>query len=129
MDQVKRSTTKIRRKAVLSGILAVFSNFDKCRQKVAGDAISGVFFGDAMLNSGPHQFYALLCSIQLHFAAYWKQLSLDVISGIFVGPIVPDKRVKFRDPHLNCSGEIQTKAVGGSIFGRFFFRTSINADR
>ena len=33
--------------------------------------------------------------------------------------IVLDKRVKFRDPRLNRSGETQPKAVGCGIFGRF----------
>ena len=36
-----------------------------------------------------------------------------------MGLTVPDKCVKFRDPHLNRSGEIQMKAVGCDIFGRF----------
>ena len=44
----------------------------------------------------------------------------DVIFGTFEGPAVPDKRVKFCDPCLNHSGEIQPKAV---------FQTSITADR
>ena len=30
--------------------------------------------------------------------------------------------VKFRDPPLNCSGEIRPKAVGCGIFGRFFLK-------
>ena len=37
----------------------------------------------------------------------------------FVGPIVSDKRVKFRDPRLIRSGGIQPKAFGCGIFGRF----------
>ena len=36
-----------------------------------------------------------------------------------MGPTVPDKRVKFRDPKLNRSGEIRPKAVGCSILGIF----------
>ena len=40
------------------------------------------------------------------------ETAIEVISSTFVGPIVPDKRVKFRDPHLNRSVEIQPKAVG-----------------
>ena len=37
----------------------------------------------------------------------------DVISRIFVGPIVPDKSVKFSDPRTNHSREISPEAVGG----------------
>ena len=42
----------------------------------------------------------------------------DVVSGRFVLPVVRDKRVKFRDPRLNCSREIPPEAVGGVIYGR-----------
>ena len=42
------------------------------------------------------------------------------MSGGFVGPIVLDKCVKFRDPHLDRSREIPPEAVGGSIFDKFF---------
>ena len=40
------------------------------------------------------------------------EAAMDVISSKFVGLIVPDKRVKFRDHRLNHSGEIQPKSVG-----------------
>ena len=43
----------------------------------------------------------------------------DVVSGRFVGPVVPDSRMKFGDPHLNCSREIPSEAVRYSIFDRF----------
>ena len=43
----------------------------------------------------------------------------DVTAGSFMEPIVPDKFVQFRDPRLNSSGEMQPKAVGCGIFGRF----------
>ena len=43
----------------------------------------------------------------------------DVLSGRFVGPLVPDNRVNFGDPRLNSSREIPPKAVGGGIFDRF----------
>ena len=33
-------------------------------------------------------------------------ITSDVISGTFVGPVVPDNRVKFGDPRLNRSQEI-----------------------
>ena len=45
MGQGNRSATKIRPKAVGSGIFADFCSFpdiDKCRSEVAGDAMSGV---------------------------------------------------------------------------------------
>ena len=50
----------------------------------------------------------------------WLSTSLperdsDVMSGTFVGPIVPDKLVKFRAPHLNHSREIPPEVVGGRI--------------
>ena len=35
----------------------------------------------------------------------------DVISGRFMGPVVPDNRVKFGDPHVNPSREIAPEAV------------------
>ena len=74
------------------------------------------FVGDSKLNSGrimrlfgrPDLFYALLCSI-LHFAADRKQLVMS--SSRFVGPIVRDKRVKFRDLRLNCSRDIPQEVV------------------
>ena len=63
MGQVKRTTAKIRLKAVGSGIFGCFPNFDKCRLEVAGDVIFGVTvdfigmdvratFGESGLNSG-----------------------------------------------------------------------------
>ena len=44
----------------------------------------------------------------------------DVISGNFVGSIVPDKLVKCRDLLLNRSREILPKAVGDGILTGFF---------
>ena len=40
-----------------------------------------------------------------YLIAYGDRLETasDVISGRFVGPIVPDKSVKFGDPRSNCS--------------------------
>ena len=40
----------------------------------------------------------------------------DAILGRFEGPLVLDKRVKFRDPSLNCSREIPPEAIGSGIF-------------
>ena len=40
----------------------------------------------------------------------------DVISDRFLGPIVPDRQVKFGVHHTNGSREMQPKAVRGSIF-------------
>ena len=78
----KRRATKIRPKAVVSGIFGRFSNFDKCRLEAAGDVISGLAielagtdvsakFAGSRLNSGriirliglPYPFYALLCGV------------------------------------------------------------------
>ena len=39
-------------------------------------------------------------------------LHSDVISGRFVGPIVPDTPVNFRYPRSGRSAEIQSEAVG-----------------
>ena len=50
----------------------------------------------------------------------------DVECGSFVGPIVRDKLVKFRDLCLNRSLEIPPEAVGGGIFERFL-KTSITS--
>ena len=63
MRQAKRRATKIRPKAIGSGIFGRFPNFDKCRSEVAGDVMSGVAvhyvgmdvrstFGESGLNSG-----------------------------------------------------------------------------
>ena len=47
-----------------------------------------------------------------HFIQYliafcsWPEATSDVISGRFVGPIIPDNRVKFGDPGINCSREM-----------------------
>ena len=69
--QAKRSTTKIRPKAVGGGISAVFSNFDKCRSEEADDVIYSVavdyvstdvraIFGESGLNSGRMPNYSTL---------------------------------------------------------------------
>ena len=42
VGQAKRRPTKIRPKALGSGIVGRFSNYDKCRSEVACDIISGV---------------------------------------------------------------------------------------
>ena len=47
------------------------------------------------------------------------QTASDVMSGSFVGPIIHDKRVKFRYSRLNLSREIPLDAVGGGFFDRF----------
>ena len=52
----------------------------------------------------------------------------SVLSSRFVWLIIPYKRVNFRDPRLNRSGEIQPKAVRCGIFCRFSI-TSITVDR
>ena len=57
-----------------------------------------------------------------YLIAFCSQLETasHAISGKFVGPNVPDKRIKFSDPRLNCSREIIPKTVGGGIFDDFF---------
>ena len=39
---------------------------------------------------------------------------------MFAWLIIPDERVKFRDPLLNCSREIPPEAIEGAIFDSFF---------
>ena len=39
------------------------------------------------------------------------EVTSDVMSNRFVGPVVPDNRVIFGDPGLNLSQEIQHEAV------------------
>ena len=48
-----------------------------------------------------------------------QEAAVGVISGKFVGPIVPDKLVKLFEPPLNRSGEIQPKLVGCGISAGF----------
>ena len=61
----------------------------------------------------PHVHFYAVC-IHLHFSA--TEAFGYVISGRCVRLIVPDETVRFRDPRLNCSQEIQLKAMQGSIF-------------
>ena len=49
-----------------------------------------------------------------------RETASDVTSGRFVRPIVHDKPVKFRDPHLNRAREIPPEAVGRGIFDGIF---------
>ena len=48
----------------------------------------------------------------------------DVISGRFLGPVVPDNCVKFSGPRLNISCEVRPEAVCGGIFDCFCAITS-----
>ena len=63
------------------------------------------------------------CKYEIAFCSRPEAAS-DVISGTFVSPIIRDKHVKFRDPCLNRSPEIQPEAVGCGIFDGFFAITS-----
>ena len=65
------------------------------------------------------QFYAIFnCVLQPTGAAS------DVISGRFMGPIGPDKNVKFDGHRTSDSREIPPEAIGGGIFDGFFTITS-----
>ena len=44
------------------------------------------------------------------------------MSGTFARLIVPNRCVKFYDPHFNRSGEIWPEAIGGSIFDSSFYK-------
>ena len=83
-----------------------------------------VKLGDSTLNSG--QIVKLwpagpfLCTFVQYLVAFCSRPEAvsDVTSGRFVGPMVPDKRVKFRYPRLNHSREIPPDAV--AVFDGFF---------
>ena len=61
----------------------------------------------------------------MHFCAVFNafcsrlEAANDVISGGFVGPVVPDKHVKFCDRRINRTLQILPEAVGGCIFYSF----------
>ena len=118
----------------------VLTNFDKCRSEVAGDIISSVAvyyvgrdvratFGEPRLNSGRIILLFFLLArpvLRITFVQYLiafcsqPEATSDVISGVFVGSVIPDNRVKFGDHRVNLSGEIPTEAVLGGIFHCFF---------
>ena len=54
----------------------------------------------------------------------WPGKDSDVVFSRFVGPIVPEKPVKFRDSLLNVSRKILPEAVGCGIFNGFLNITS-----
>ena len=132
VGQAKRRATEIRSKAVGSGIFGRFPNFDECQSEVAGAVLSGVAvhyvdmnvrspFDEYGLNSGRIigpvlritiiQYLIVICSRP-------EETSI-VISSRFVGPAVPDNRVKFGDPCLNVSPEIPPEVVWGGTFDSF----------
>ena len=59
-----------------------------------------------------HHFYTVLnCSFPSRL-----ELASDVISGIFVGPVVPDNRVRHFRPFLNfdnCQSEVVRDVISG----------------
>ena len=59
---------------------------------------------------------------QQYSVAFCSRLeaAIDVISGVLLRLVVPDQAAKFRVPGQKFSREIQSKAVGDGIFGRFF---------
>ena len=83
-------------------------------------------FGDFRLKTGrinllfgrQDPFYALFVQYLIAFCSR-KETASDVTSCRFVGPIVPNKQVKFRDPWLNRSQEIPPEVVGGGTFNGF----------
>ena len=58
-----------------------------------------------------------------HFCAVFNCILLQTgnsaISGRFMRPAVPDKRVKFRYPHSKRSREIRLEAIRGGILDKF----------
>ena len=68
----------------------------------------------------------VLCTTVVQYLIFCSrpEAASDVISGMFVGPIVLDECVKFHGPSLNRSNEIPPEAVGGGIFDKFFFATT-----
>ena len=84
---------------------------------------------DSRLNIGriirlcrPHQFYAPSFSIELHFAAEWKQLVTSILAGVCVAEC-PRQAYKISYHRFNRSGEIRPEAVAGGIFDSFFHVT------
>ena len=65
-------------------------------------------FGESVLNSGR---IILLFGLPDPFHNHCVATSGAVISGRFVGPVIPDNHVKFGDHRLNLSGEIPPEAV------------------
>ena len=68
-----------------------------------------------------------------YLTAFCSQLeeTSDVISGRFVGPVVPDNRMKFGDPRLSLSQEIPPEAILCGILDSFFcgnFRPEVLSD-
>ena len=83
--------------------------------------------GDSRLNTG--RIIRLFCPARpvlrtlMHYLIAFctrREPASDVISGVFLKPVVPDKRVKSRDPCLNGSLEIPPEAVVAGIFDSFF---------
>ena len=64
--------------------------------------------------------YALSCSIQLNFAADWKQLLTSYPAGLKAP--VGNKALKFGEPRLNRSQEILPKLVRDDIFDGYLSR-------
>ena len=82
----------------------------------------GVKFGDSMLNSGWIIRLFAASQVLRTFVQYLLYLATDRKRRHirqFCGVNCPDKRVKFRDPSLNRSGEIRPKVEACGIFGRF----------
>ena len=52
------------------------------------------------------------------------EAAIDVISGLFVRPILPDKNLKLGDPRLNLSREILPKPSDAAFSIAFFVITS-----
>ena len=85
-----------------------------------------VKFSDSMLKCGQiirlfagHTRFTHVCVIFTCIFQPTGKGNSDVIYGKFVGPNVPDKPIKFRNPRLNRSREIPPQAVGGGIFDGF----------
>ena len=83
-------------------------------------------FGDSTWNNGQIIWLFLsVTPIVCTFVQYLiprcsrQEAASVVLSGMFSRLIVPDKLLKFDDPHLNRSQEITPETVGGSIFNSF----------
>ena len=135
----KRRLTKIRSKAVGSGIFGRFSNFDKCQSDVVVDYVGTdvgcpCYMWQVLVKQWPKYLtlwpagHILRLTFLLYLIAFcsWPEVMSDVISGRFVGPVVPDNRVKFGDPRTNRSREISPEAVWGCIYDGFI---AVSSDR
>ena len=99
----KTTRHKIRPKAIGGSIFGRFSDFDKCRLEVAGDAISNTTVGMDVRVKFAESDSLPAAPVLRTFVQYLiafgsrQEAASDVISGMFVRLIVTDRCVQFCD--------------------------------